>query len=252
MRECQIELKRISFLNTHVNNLTLDEIKVFLDERVQNRIPAHLVSLNVDQVIKIENNPEFAKIVDEAELVITDGTPIVWISKLKRRPIVEKLPGPLLAEELIKYSQKKGYKVFLLGAMEGIAAEAALAMNNKYPGVQIVGTYSPPYGFEKNPEEIEHMNSMLRESGADLVIVGLSAPKQELFVYNNKNKYQIPLSLSLGAAIDFLAGNVKRAPKWVNRCGLEWLYRFILEPKRLFHRYFVEDMKIVKLIFKYR
>lgn len=247
-----MDLKKMKFLNTHINNLTLDDIKLFLDERVQDRAPAHLVSLNVDQVIKIENNPEFAKIVEKAEMVITDGTPLVWISKLKKKPIIEKLPGPQLAEEIIKYSAKKGYKVFLLGAKEGVADKAIRSMQRKYPRVQFVGSYSPPYGFEKKTKEIEHMNKVLRESRADILIVGLSAPKQEIFVYNNKDVYQIPLSLSLGAAIDFLAGNVKRAPKWLNKLGLEWFYRFLIEPKRLFRRYFIEDMQIIKLIFKYR
>lgn len=246
-----MDMKRIRLLNTHINNLTLKEIERYLDDRVKDRKPAHLVSLNVDQVIKVENNAEFSKIVDEAELVITDGTPIVWISKLKKTPIVEKIPGPQLAESLIKYSCEKGYKIFLLGAKEGVAAKAASLMEKKYPGLQIVGTYSPPFGFESNPKEIDRMNNMLKDSGADIVIIGLSAPKQEIFVYNNKDKYRIPLSLSLGAAIDFLAGNVKRAPEWVNKCGMEWFYRFILEPKRLFKRYFMDDIKIIKLFFKY-
>ena len=125
-------------------------------------------------------------------------------------------------------------------------------MKNKYPAVEFVGTYSPPYGFENNPEEIDRINNLLSDSKADVVIVGLSAPKQEIFVYNNKDKYRVPLSLSLGAAIDFLAGNIKRAPEWINKYGLEWIYRFFLEPKRLFRRYFVEDINILKLFFKYK
>lgn len=247
-----MDLKTLHLLNTHVNNLTMDEIKEYIDVCIQNRFSIHLVSLNVDQVIKIESNPEFKKVVDEAKLVITDGTPIIWISKLFKKPIVEKIPGPYLAEEILNHASLCGYKVFLLGAKQGVAAHAADLMMQKYKGLKIVGTYSPPFGFEKNLEEIEHMNSLLQDSHADIVIVGLGAPKQEFFVYNNKEKYGIPISMSLGAAIDFMAGNVKRAPERMNKYGLEWLYRFLLEPKRLFKRYFIDDMKIIRLILKYK
>lgn len=247
-----MDLKDMRFMNTHVNNLNIDEVKTFIDEKVADRNPAHIVSLNVDQVVKIENNREFAKIVEDAELVITDGTPLIWISRLFKKPILQKIDGPRLGEESVKYAAKKGYKVFLLGAKEGVAAKAAMKLKEKYPGLIIAGTYSPPYGFEKNKEEIRKINIMLRKSMTDILIVGLSAPKQEIFVYRNKSEYQIPVSISLGAAIDFYAGNIKRAPEWMNKCGLEWLYRFFKEPKRLFKRYFVDDMKIISLAFKYR
>ena len=247
-----MDTKDMRFLNTHISNLNMDEVKEFIDERVNSRIPAHIVSLKVDQVVKIEKNKEFAKIVKDAELVITDGTPLIWISKIRKTPIHTKIDGPRLGEESIKHAAKRGYSVFLLGAKDGVAVKAAKELVRKYKELKIAGTYSPPFGFEKNEEEIEHINNLLRESKADILIVGLSAPKQEIFVYNNMINYQIPISISLGAAIDFYAGNIKRAPEWVNKCGLEWLYRFFKEPKRLFRRYFVDDIKIFKIVRKYK
>ena len=247
-----MDTKDMRFLNTHVSNLNIEEVKSFIDERVASREPAHIVSLNVDQVVKIENNKEFAKIVEDAELVITDGTPLIWISRIRKTHIKQKIDGPRLGEESIKHAAEKGYKVFLLGAKEGVAALAAEKLVNKYPNLIISGTYSPPFGFEKDKEEIEHINEMLEKSKTDILIVGLSAPKQEIYVYNNMKKYQIPISISLGAAIDFYAGNIKRAPNWINKCGLEWLHRFFKEPKRLFKRYFVDDIKIFGIAKKYK
>ncbi len=247
-----MNLHRIKLLNTYVNSLSLKEILSYMDVCISSQTCIHLVSLNVDQIIKIENNPEFRNAVNHADLIITDGTPLMWISRLFGTPIREKIPGPYLAEEVLRYSAKKGYKVFLLGAAEGVASKAARNMGTRYKGLNIVGTYSPSYGFENCEEEISHINDLLQASEADIVIVGLGAPKQELFVYGNKDHYRVPVSLSLGAAIDFMAGNVQRAPGWVNRLGFEWLFRFFLEPRRLFKRYFLDDIKIVHLIFRYR
>lgn len=251
-KERKMDLHRIKLLNTYINSLSLKEILSYLDECISSQKCIHLVSLNVDQVIKIENNPEFKNAMNHADLIITDGTPLMWISRLFGTPIMEKIPGPYLAEEVLRYSVRKGYKVFFLGAAEGVASRAAHNMEIKYKGLNIAGTYSPPFGFENCEDEIIHINDLLQESQADIVIVGLSAPKQELFVYRNKEQYKIPVSLSLGAAIDFMAGNIRRAPEWVNRLGFEWLFRFFLEPRRLFKRYFLDDIKIVHLIFKYR
>lgn len=247
-----MNLKRMKLLNTHVNNLTLMETLQYMSECIRTDKCIHLVSLNVDQVIKAEKDHNFHRIVEEAELVITDGTPLMWISRIFKRPIIEKIPGPHLAEKVLQYSAKKGYKVFLLGAQDGVGAKAAQLMIEKYKKLDICGVYSPPFGFENNKEELDKINTLLYNSDADILIVGLSAPKQEKFVYANKENYQIPVSLSLGAAIDFMAGNIERAPGFINKIGFEWLYRFFKEPKRLFRRYFIDDIKILKLIFKYK
>ena len=147
--------------------------------------------------------------------------------------------------ELCCIAAQKGYKVFLLGAANGVAARAAENLKRKYPGLKVVGTYSPPYGFEKSQQEIDKINDILLNSRADLLFVGMGVPKQDIFIYENMNKYKIPMSFSIGAAIDFEAGVQKRAPKWINRLGLEWLYRLCSDPKRMFKRYIINDMKFL-------
>ena len=122
----------------------------------------------------------------------------------------------------------------------------------KFPKLSVVGTYSPSYGFEKKEDEIDYIISIINEAKPDILAVGLGAPKQEKFIYKYKEKLKVPVSLAIGASIDFEAGNVKRAPKWMSDNGLEWLYRLSKEPKRMFKRYIVDDLKIFRLVFKYK
>ena len=120
------------------------------------------------------------------------------------------------------------------------------------PGIKIVGTYAPPFGFEKNNDELKKINETISDAHPDLLIVCFGCPKQEKWIYENYKKYDAIVSICAGATVDFLAGNVKRAPKWMSNYGLEWLYRATQEPRRLIKRYFIEDTKIIKLIWKYR
>ena len=122
----------------------------------------------------------------------------------------------------------------------------------KLPGIKIVGTYAPPFNFEKDRMELEKMNQIITDAHPDLLIVCFGCPKQERWIYENYNKYNAKISISAGATVDFLANHVTRAPLWMSEYGLEWFYRFLQEPKRLFKRYFVDDIQILKIIWKYR
>ena len=113
-------------------------------------------------------------------------------------------------------------------------------------------SYSPPRGFEKDKKELEKIENMIKEKEPQILIVGLGCPKQELYIWRNRERLNVPVSLGLGASLDFEAGNIKRAPRWISELGMEWFYRFLQEPGRLFKRYFVDDLKILKLILKYR
>ena len=133
-----------------------------------------------------------------------------------------------------------------------MAAKAAENLMKRYKGLDIVGTYSPPFGFEKNEAEMGKIERMIKESHPDILIVGLGCPKQELFIYHNKERLGVPVSLGLGASLDFEAGNIKRAPRWMADCGFEWLFRITQDPKRLAKRYLVDDVKIFKMAIKYK
>ncbi len=245
-------LNRMRFMNTYVDNVTEEEAIRHIEECVKNRTIGFVVTPNVDQIVMMEKNLYFREICDNAELSVVDGHPLLWIAKWYKRPIKEKICGSDLMPHLCKIAAEKGYKVFLLGAAEGIAAKAADILVEQNPGLKIAGTYSPPFGFEKDEKELEKINTILKESEADLLFVGMGAPKQSVFIYENMHKYQIPMSFCVGATIDFIAGEQKRAPRWMTNHGLEWLYRLFKEPKRMFKRYIINDTKIIRLAWKYR
>ena len=244
--------KIIDFLGIRLNNMTATEILEHIDYCIKRGTPCQVVGLNVDQAIRVIEDEYSHRIFSNAELVFTDGKPIVWMAKWLKRPIVEKVSGPDLMMLLCERAAQKKYKIFLLGCAEGVAANAAKKLENEFPGLECVGTYSPPFGFEKDEEEIEKINIMLRESGADQLFVGMGSPKQDIFIYENMNKYQIPVSYSMGAALDFIGGSVKRAPKWMSDMGLEWFHRMLQNPKRLMKRYLIEDQKIIKYYCNFR
>ena len=184
-------------------------------------------------------------------MVLVDGKPLIWISKLHKREVKAKISGSDLVPLLCKTAADKGYTMFIIGGKDGIAEQAKLRLEKQLPGIKIVGTYAPPMGFEKDETELDKINRMISEVHPDLLIACFGCPKQEKWIYENIEKYDAKVSICAGATVDFLAGNVKRAPKWMSDHGLEWFYRFLQEPKRMFKRYFVDDVKILKLIKRY-
>lgn len=246
-----LNTNRMKFLNTEIDNLTMQESLEIIDELINRKNPSYVVTPNVDHIVKLEEDTEFQDVYENADLILTDGMPLIWISKMKKTPIKEKVSGSDLFPKVCELAAKKGYRLFLLGAAEGVADTAARNLEEKYNGLNVVGTYSPSYGFEKNEDEINHIINIVREANPDILAVGLGAPKQEKFIYKYKDKLNVPISLAIGASIDFEAGNINRAPKWMQDSGLEWLYRLCKEPKRMYKRYLVDDIEIIKLLFKY-
>lgn len=213
---------------------------------------SYVVAINVDVVMKIENDSYLKQVVDNADMVLVDGKPLVWISKLHGKPLKAKISGSDLVPLLCKVAAQKNYTIFIIGGKEGIAEQAKRKLEEKLPGIRILGTYAPPLGFEKDEKELDKINHMISDVHPDLLVACFGCPKQEKWIYENISKYNAKVSICAGATVDFLAGNVNRAPKWMSEHGLEWFYRFLQEPKRMFKRYFVDDVKIVGLIKKYR
>ena len=235
---------RMRFMNSYIDNVTMDEAINHIEECIRHRKIGQVITPNVDQIVRMETDSYFKKICDNAELLLTDGHPLLWIAKWYKTPIKEKICGSDLVPKLCEVAATKGYSVFFLGA--------AHKLKEKLPSLRIAGVYSPPIGFEKDKEELARINQMLYDSHADMLFVGMGVPKQDIFIYENMQKYQIPMSFSIGGTIDFIAGEQKRAPKWVNKIGMEWFYRLCQSPKRMFKRYIIDDSKILKLAWKYR
>lgn len=243
---------RIGFLNTYVDNLTMDEAVKEIDRLICMKKNSYVVTPNMDHIIFIEKDELFRKIYDNADLILTDGKPLVWISKVKGTPIKEKVSGSDLFPRICELASRRGYRIFILGAAEGVADKAAQNLTIKFPMLNVAGTYSPPMGFENDEDEIRKIITMINTAGIDILAVALGSPKGEKFIYEIKDKIEVSLSISVGATIDFEAGNVKRAPKWMSDLGFEWLYRITQDPKRMFKRYWNDAISIIPIIRKYK
>ena len=245
-------MEKQPLLNTYVNSVTMDEAVESIEAMIASGKKSYVVAINVDVVIKIEEDPYLKEITDKADMVLVDGVPLVWIAKAHKKPVKEKVSGSDLVPKLCETAAQKGYSIFILGGKDGVAAQAQKKLEETYPDIRIVGTYAPPIGFEEDAAQLAKVNELISQASPDLLIACLGCPKQEKFIYENMDKYGAKVSVCAGATVDFLAGNVKRAPKWMSDNGLEWFYRFTQEPGRLFKRYFIDDMKIIRLMSKYK
>ena len=245
-------MEKQPLLNAYVNNVNMKETISEICRLVEEKQKSYVVAVNVDVIIKMEKDKYLRKIANEADMTLVDGKPLVWIAKWHQRPVKEKISGSDLVPLICEEATKRAYSIYIIGGKEGIAEKAKAKLEKVLPSIRIVGTYAPPLGFEKDEQELEKINIQINKFNPDILIACFGCPKQEKWIYENYHKYDATVSICAGATVDFLAGNIKRAPKWMSDHGLEWLYRFIKEPKRLFKRYFIEDVKVLKLIFKYK
>jgi len=211
----------------------------------------YVVTPNVDHAVLLQENSALVQSYKEAHMILADGHPIVWASRLLRQPLPERVPGSELVPALFdSFSQKGSLKVFLLGAQPGVAATAAKHMKERWPNVETVGVYSPPFGFEHDPNECNYILGRIALAKPDVLIVGLGAPKQEIWVNQHYQKIQAKAALCVGATIDFLAGEQKRAPVWMQKSGFEWLHRMCSQPKRLVRRYAKDAWVFPQLVWR--
>jgi N-acetylglucosaminyldiphosphoundecaprenol N-acetyl-beta-D-mannosaminyltransferase len=216
------------------------------------RICKYVVTPNVDHIVILDKHIKFKQAYDKAALTVIDGNPVLWAARMFGEKVPCTVRGSDLTPAIFECfnRNREPLKVFLLGAPEGVAAKAGKLIMQKWTYVNVVGTYSPPYGFEKSIAESDKICDMVNASGADLLVLGLGAPKQELWVYQYQNRLSVKVALCVGATIDFMAGEKSRAPVWMRRIYLEWLHRIMCEPKRLGMRYLKDAMIFPKLVLK--
>ncbi|MEM9352500.1 MAG: WecB/TagA/CpsF family glycosyltransferase [Planctomycetota bacterium] len=214
----------------------------------------YVVTPNVDHVVQLKTNHELGAAYRAAAMVLADGAPIVAASRLLGNPLPERVAGSDLAPALFAEAGRSGnlqerpLTVFLLGAAPGVADEAAKRIHKRFQGVQVVGTCSPPLGFEHDPTQTDKICEMVSSAKPDVLLVGLGAPKQEIWTAQNHARLEAKVALCIGATIDFLAGHRSRAPLWMQHAGLEWLYRILKEPRRLAGRYFKDARVFPRLL----
>ena len=226
----------IAILGVPFDNVTTAETIEEIERMVASRQPHYLVTANVDFLVQEQEDVELRRILFDAHLVLCDGTPLLWASKLLGNPLLERVAGADLVPLLLRVAAEKGYRVFLLGATPHSAARAVDNLKKLHPNLVIAGSYSPPFNklLEMDHDEIQRR---ILEAKPDLLFVSLGCPKQEKWIAMHYRSLGVPVSAGVGATIDFLAGMVKRAPAWMQRVGVEWVYRLAQEPRRLFGRY---------------
>lgn len=236
---------QVKVLNIKVLSIHLQDVLATLDKGV-------VFTPNVDHLMKLQKDRAFYDCYQQADWLICDSEIINLASKFLGTPIKEVIPGSSFFPAYYEYHKDNpDIKIFLLGAAEGVAAKAQAIINKKIGREIIVGSYSPKYGFEKDEAYCNEINDIINNSGANILVVGLGAPKQEKWIIKNKGKHpNIDLYFALGATIDFEAGHIKRAPEFFRRIYAEWCYRLLKEPKRLWKRYLVDDIPFFIYIIK--
>lgn len=245
--EPQQVLERVDVLGVGISvvdmPLALDTMERWIAERRAN----YVCLRDVHGIMACRDDPVLLEIHRAAGLVAPDGMPLVWLGRLKGYRRMRRVCGPDLMPALCARSLTRGYRHFLYGGAPGVAERLAGALGARFPGLRIVGVLSPPFR-PLSEEEDARVVREINESGADIVWVGLGSPKQEHWMAAHLGRLSAPVMLGVGAAFDFHAGTVRRAPLWMQRGGLEWLHRLAAEPRRLWRRYLVVAPKFLILI----
>ncbi len=233
--------RRVRFGAIHADILDFAGCLEAIDELVTASRGGFVVTPNIDHVCLAEENLDLRDAYREASLSLADGMPLIWLSRLMKTPLPEKISGSDLVEPLISRAAQKGWRVALLGGAPGVGEAAGKKLCERHPGLRLVATLSPPLGFEKEPAQNAALLQQVRDAKPDVLLVALGCPKQELWMHQNAVHYAPALAFGIGATLDFIAGRVRRAPGWMSRSGLEWLYRLAQEPRRMAGRYLVRD-----------
>lgn len=243
--------RRVPFLNLAFDDVGFDDIVEVVASHIESREPGYMASVNLDILVRADRDPSAREAFMEADLLLMDSQPLMRLAARAGTPCREKLSGSDLMPRVCAEAAGRGWSVLFVGGAPGIPDRAAENLAAANPGLRVAGAVSPEYGFERDPEKLSRVASQVRSSGADVMFLCLGAPKSEKILHGHLGDFGIPFSLCVGAAVDFAAGNVKRAPSWMQRAGLEWLYRFSREPRRLFRRYFVDSWRFVSIARRY-
>jgi N-acetylglucosaminyldiphosphoundecaprenol N-acetyl-beta-D-mannosaminyltransferase len=201
------------------------------------------VGVNLDQLLKMQEEPVFAKIILRCEQITADGMPVVWLSRLFRDPLPARVPSVDIMEALLPVAEQKGYRVFMLGTKEELLQRAADNFRERFPNLQLAGTRNGYFKEEDEAEIVEQINA----SKTDILLIAISSPKKEEFVERNRAQLEVPFVMGVGGAFDIAAGQYTRAPKFVQKTGLEWAWRVAQEPKRMGPRV-LHDLKFGKYV----
>lgn len=238
--------ERITILNTTIDVLNVNETIDLVEEYVKTKTPLHLMGVNADKINEVNENELMKEIVNKCGIINADGASVILASKYLKKPLPERVAGVDLMQDLVKLSEKKGYSIYLLGAKQEVVEKTADVLKERHPELKILGIHNG-YFKEENWSEI---SKELKSLKPDFVFVGITSPIKEYLIEFLQNDGNNSVFMGVGGSFDVISGNIPRAPKWMQKCNLEWLFRVMKEPKRLFKRYFVGNRKFIKAIRK--
>jgi N-acetylglucosaminyldiphosphoundecaprenol N-acetyl-beta-D-mannosaminyltransferase len=235
---------RAAVLGCDIDRLDMDETVRRCAEIIESGGPVQHVSVNVAKVVSLRDDPRLREIVESCELVSVDGQPLVWASRLLGDPLPERVAGIDLMFRLLGLAQARGYRVFILGAKEDVLATAVTRLEEQYPSLVVAGSHHGYFSDADSPE----ICALVRAAEPHILLVAMSSPRKEYWLADHAAELAVPFSMGVGGSIDVVAGLTKRAPRWMQRTGLEWFYRFAQEPRRLGPRYLRTNLRFAGLL----
>lgn len=239
-------IPRANILGVGVSAINMDMAVAAIDGWIRAGTPQYVCVTPVHSIMECYDDPEVRAIYNRAGLVTPDGMPVVWLAQRLGYPHVRRVYGPDLMLAVCAHAAAQGYRHYFYGGAEGVAAELARILQTRFPGLAVAGALSPPFRA-LSPEEDEAISAQIRDARPHIVWVGLGAPKQERWMAAHVGKVGAPVLIGVGAAFDFLTGRKPQAPRWMQRSGLEWLFRLASEPRRLFRRYLSANSRFIVL-----
>jgi len=242
--------QKVNILEVKISSISNDDLFAAFTQHILLKQKKQVCITPVNSVMAAVKNEQVKTIYNTSDYVLCDGMPIKWASSFLNTTIVERITGLDLLPNLVEFCSKNDFSIFLLGASPGVGEKLKQVILTSYPHARVVGVYAPPFMTTFTADENNKMINAVNAASPDVLLVSLTAPKQDIWIANNKYALNATLMVGIGGAFEVMAGLAKRAPKWVQKAGLEWLYRFIQEPKRLFRRYFIEAPLFIPLIIK--
>jgi len=232
-------------LGVEVDAVQIPEVVQKVETWIQHRDACHFIAVTgMHGVMEAQSDAEFKKILNSADLVVPDGMPLVWVGRLRGRRLARRVYGPELMLSVCERTASRGVRHFLFGGAPEVPEKLAQALHNRFPSLNVVGAYSPPFRAVTLPED-EEIVAMINAAAPDIVWIGLSTPKQEKWMHAHRDRLRVPVLIGVGAAFDINSGLKSQAPRWMREHGLEWLFRLVQEPRRLWRRYIVYGAQFV-------
>ena len=252
MSSIRERMSRIHIGVLPVDSVSFTEALDVIDELVASKQGGRVFTPNVDHVVQAEHDARFREAYSEVSLSLVDGVPLMWASRWLRKPLPEKISGSDLVLPLMERAAERGYRVYFLGGSPGAAELAKQKLLERFPSLQVVGMFDGRIDVNAPPETQRPILDDIAEAKTDLLMVALGAPKQEIWSHENRARLGGAVAIGVGASLDFVAGTLRRSPRWMSDAGLEWLYRLMQEPRRLAGRYLLRDPQFFRIVARQR